>query len=288
MRYRFLRYPGGLGKAVTLSYDDGVCHDVRLAETCSSYGVKCTFNINSGLMAEKEGEFRLTAAAIKKHILDAGHEVAVHGHIHRAPGAGRAIDVARDVLDDRRGLEEAFGIIVRGMAYPDSGITRMQPGMSYEAVRTQLAALDIAYSRTLAGDNNSFALPTDWYAWMPTCHHNNPHAMEWAQQFASLDMDATRSAGRFARLFYLWGHSYEFANDNNWEHLEALLATLGGRQDTWYATNGQIHDYVQAWSRMETSADGKRIYNPTLHTLWLDVDGRLYSVASGETLVLEE
>ena len=33
MRYRFLRYPGGKAKAVTLSYDDGVEQDIRLIET---------------------------------------------------------------------------------------------------------------------------------------------------------------------------------------------------------------------------------------------------------------
>ena len=33
MRYCFLRYPGGKFKAVTLSYDDGLVEDMRLAET---------------------------------------------------------------------------------------------------------------------------------------------------------------------------------------------------------------------------------------------------------------
>ena len=45
MRYQFLRYPGGLCKAVTLSYDDGAKADARLAETLNRYGLKCTFNL---------------------------------------------------------------------------------------------------------------------------------------------------------------------------------------------------------------------------------------------------
>ena len=45
MKYENLRFPGGLQKAVTFSYDDGCRHDVRLSETVSSYGIKCTFNI---------------------------------------------------------------------------------------------------------------------------------------------------------------------------------------------------------------------------------------------------
>ena len=31
MRYRFLRYPGGLYKAVTLSYDDGCPEDICIS-----------------------------------------------------------------------------------------------------------------------------------------------------------------------------------------------------------------------------------------------------------------
>lgn len=34
------------------------------------------------------------------------------------------------------------------------------------------------------------------------------------------------------------------------------------------------------------SADGHKIYNPTLMTVWLDVDGELYYVKPGETLRL--
>ena len=47
MHYCFLRFPGGKPKAFTMSYDDGVRQDIRLAQICTRYGVKCTFNINT-------------------------------------------------------------------------------------------------------------------------------------------------------------------------------------------------------------------------------------------------
>lgn len=56
MRYRFLRFPGGKAKAVTFSYDDGDRGDIRLAETINKYGIKCTFNINSGFIAKEPGQ----------------------------------------------------------------------------------------------------------------------------------------------------------------------------------------------------------------------------------------
>lgn len=47
----FLRYPKGLTKALTLSYDDGVEQDIRLIEIMRKHGLKGTFNINSELYA---------------------------------------------------------------------------------------------------------------------------------------------------------------------------------------------------------------------------------------------
>ena len=41
---------GGKNKAVTFSYDDGVLQDVRTIEILNKYGLKATFNINSGLL----------------------------------------------------------------------------------------------------------------------------------------------------------------------------------------------------------------------------------------------
>ena len=43
----------GKMKAVTFSYDDGVTQDIRLIELLNKYGLKCTFNINSELLAKK-------------------------------------------------------------------------------------------------------------------------------------------------------------------------------------------------------------------------------------------
>lgn len=46
-------------KAVTFSYDDGTTQDIRLIELLNKYGLKCTFNLNSGLWAKLEEFFKL-------------------------------------------------------------------------------------------------------------------------------------------------------------------------------------------------------------------------------------
>ncbi len=285
MAYRHMRYPEGKTKAVTFSYDDGVRFDIRLAEICNRYGIKCTFNINSAFIAQEEGGRKLTAAEIQRYILDAGHEVAIHGHEHKAPGLCTPPEIVQDELNCRLELERIFGRIIRGMAYPDSGIRNLAV-TPYPVIRQILIDLGIAYSRTLGDDNNGFGLPEDWYAWMPTAHHQNPNALNWAKEFVELDLVNGYASRLFPRLFYLWGHSYEFDNNDNWELLEQLCATLGGHDDCWYATNIEIYDYVQAYRALQFSADGKTVYNPTLQKVWFAVDKTLYSVGSGETLTL--
>ena len=68
-------------KAFVLSYDDGVRQDIRLVEMLNKYGLKCTFNLNSGLMGppykwEADGVVieRIPSRSLRE--LYAGHEIA--------------------------------------------------------------------------------------------------------------------------------------------------------------------------------------------------------------------
>ncbi len=208
MRYAFLRFPGGKFKAVTLSYDDGVRQDIRFTEILDRYGMKGTFNINSGFVGQ--GEIRLSYDDIKTHILDKGHEVAIHGENHIAPGIGFPAQAIADVLNCRKALENNLGIIIRGMAYPDSGVKVFHNGNTYENIKGYLKNLGVAYSRALGNDNDLFMLPEDFYAWMPTAHHVNPELFNWVEKFVNMEEGKIYSASLYPRLFYLWGHSYEY------------------------------------------------------------------------------
>lgn len=281
MRTIFMRYPEGKAKAVTFSYDDGVMQDKRLAELFDKYGMKGTFNFNCECMREEN----FTEQQIYEIFLSKGHEIAVHGANHRANGNLRAIEGIRDVLDCRLELEEKCDCIIRGMAYPDTGITMFGNFEDYKSVKQYLTELNIAYARTLDGDNNLFRLPSDFHAWIPTAHHNNPEIMKYIDEFLNLDISTEAyHAMRMPRLFYIWGHSYEFDVNNNWEHIETICGKLAYNDEIWYATNIEIYDYVIAYKSLLYSADGHMIYNPTLLTIWIDVDGKLYSIKSGQTI----
>lgn len=284
MKYRFMRFPGGKAKAVTFSYDDGCRQDLRTAQVFDKYGLKCTFNLNSAKLVRGTG---ITQEEVREYMLDKGHEIAVHGQLHKAPGLVRPIDGIKDVLNCRMELEAMFGRIIRGMAYPDSGIRKFVNQASYENIRDYLVDLDIVYSRTLGQDNNRFDLPTDWYQWMPTAHHDNPSIMDWAKEFVEMDLSAVYGSQRAAKLFYVWGHSFEFDRKDNWAHLDELCQVLAGKEDIWYATNMEIYEYVKAYDSLVYSADSRTVYNPTLHTVWFDDDGTLYQVESGQTILTD-
>ena len=82
----------GKMKAVTFSYDDGVTQDQRLIRILDKYGLKCTFNLNSGLLGSPGSLIRedVTVAHVKPRACEVrgiyeGHEIAVHTLTHPAP-----------------------------------------------------------------------------------------------------------------------------------------------------------------------------------------------------------
>jgi len=286
MQYRFLRFPQGKEKAVTFSYDDGPKYDKRLAEIMNKNGIKGTFNLNSEYLATSEDSWYMSAQEIKENILDAGHEIAVHGKEHRAPGRISPAAAVKDIFECRQTLEDVFDITVRGMAYPDSGIRKMSNGNTYESVKKIASDIGIVYSRTLGGDNTTFDLPEDFLAWMPTAHHKNSDLFRMIDMFLEPVEKRTgaNSSWREPKLFYLWGHSYEFNRDNNWDLFESACEKLGMHEDVWYATNIQIYDYVKGYENLVFNLNETQVFNPNCFDVWFEADKNLFCVKSGETL----
>ena len=279
-----MRFPGGKPKAVTLSYDDGFNDDIRFLETIDKYGLKCTFNLIGNIV---ENEYYLSKEFIKSNMLAKGHEVANHGFYHRALNKNRPLEGIAEILDGRRSLEKALGNIIRGMAYPDCTLNRFTEPDAYKRVRDYLKEMDIAYSRSGGGDNDKFKMPEDWLNWIPTAHHNNPEILEYIDKFVNLDISSLYRAQRDPRLFYMWGHSFEFTRNDNWNRIDEICCKLAGKDDIWYATNIEIYDYTIAYNSLKYSADGSIVYNPTLFEIWFDIDGTLYSIKPGETLKIK-
>lgn len=276
----FMRFPGGKLKTLTFSYDDGVEQDVRLIEIFKKHNLRATFNLNSGEYAPEGTVYepgrihrRMTEAAVSKLYAQDGIEVAVHGYTHPWLDHMPVNMCTKDLIADREKLEQQFGTIVRGMAYPY--------GTHSEDVVNSMRSVGIVYSRTVHSTHD-FNMPTDWMRLPATCHHNDPQLMELAHKFIEQP-----TWGRPA-MFYLWGHSYEFEENNNWEVIEEFTDFMAGRDDIWYATNIEIYDYQDAFKRLLFSVDGKIVKNPTATELWFYLNGKEYSIKPGEVLKVEE
>ena len=270
-----LLFPQGLRKALTLSYDDGVEQDRQLIGILDRHGIRATFNLNSGCfppdgVTYPEGTIhrRMPLSWCRETYDTARHEVSTHALTHPMLTEMPAPQVLQEILKDRENLEGAFGGVIRGFAYPF--------GAYNDEVVGCLRAAGIVYARTVYSTHD-FNIPQDWLRLNPTCHHNDPQLDVLCDRFLNEE-------ARFAsRLFYLWGHAYEFEERDNWQVIERFAERMGGHADIWYATNIEIVDYVNAWRQLVYSADGHTVHNPTSHTLWLGVGHETVALGAGET-----
>ena len=225
-----------LKKAVTFSYDDGVTQDIRLIELLNKYGLKCTFNLNSGLLGKKnilirEGQrvahYKLAPEDVP-YVYE-GHEVAVHTLTHPNLTQLEEAEIVRQVEEDRLRLEELTGREVVGMAYPCGGVNNDErvAGILREKTR-------VCYSRTITS-TGSFAPQADLYRFNPTVYH-----LEWDRMMALGETFVSMQA-ETPQVFYIWGHAYEMDYDTSyWARLEEFFRLISGRKDIFYGTNAQV------------------------------------------------
>lgn len=266
------RYPRFLTKAVTLSYDDGRDFDRKMIEILNEYGIKCTFNLNSGKL-DSSSRF-VTSAEVRE--LYSGHEVACHTvnhpHLNNLDNAG----IVYEVIKDREYFEDIMQQSVRGFAYP-YGLCET------EGMIDSIKSCGIKYARTTVSTRN-FDLPCDLLRLKPTCHQVDSKLYELIDRFFEPD-DTARPWRIKPKLFYIWGHSYEY--ENNWEALEKMCKALSGHDDVWYATNIEIIDYITAFDMLVRSANGKYVYNPTDKDLYAVVNNKEIVFEAGKSYVLE-
>lgn len=257
-------FPGGKNKVLTMSYDDGREEDRRLVSIFNEHNIKGTFHLNAGLSSDD----RVPMSEYKS--LFQGHEVSCHTYTHPTIERSPIDQVVMQVIEDRKALEDAVGYPVRGLSYPNGSYSK--------EIMDILPSLGIKYSRVV-GSKFNFSMPTNLMEWKSTCHHNH-RLLELGQNFVDL------SKTQYLYMMYVWGHSYEFTNDNNWDLMEDFCKLVGNKDDIWYATNIEIVDYMEAAKHLQYTVKGDMVYNPSFMSVWISVDNKIIELKGGETVNL--
>ena len=224
----------GKMKAVTFSYDDGVTQDQRLIALLNKYDLKCTFNLNSEFLGTAGSLVRedVTVAHVKPRAIEVkniyeGHEVASHTLTHPLLTSVSDDEIVRQVENDRLALSDIVGYEVVGFAYP-CGDTNDHVA---DVIKNNTG---VKYCRTTVS-SHSFDIQSDLYRFKPTVYHHREwdKMFELAQSFVELKTDTPK-------LFYIWGHAYEFDIHNTWDKFEEFCKIISDKQDIFYGTNREV------------------------------------------------
>jgi peptidoglycan/xylan/chitin deacetylase (PgdA/CDA1 family) len=159
-----------------------------------------------------------------------GHEVAAHTLTHPSLPKCEDAEVIRQVQKDVENLSELLGYQVVGMAYPGGGINNDERVAKLIRENT-----DIKYARTITS-NYSFDLQNDLYRFKPTVYHHGEFdkMFELAEQFIRMETDTPK-------LFYIWGHAYEFdIFPERWALFDEFCKMMSGKNDIFYGTNKDV------------------------------------------------
>ncbi|MBQ8164712.1 MAG: polysaccharide deacetylase family protein [Clostridia bacterium] len=225
----------GKMKALTFSYDDGVTQDIRLIEILNKYNLKSTFNINSELLG-LSGELAYKDRTVPHNKVSKNdvrkiykeHEIAVHSLTHPLLTVLDDEEVIRQVEQDRLNLSELAGYEVIGMAYPCGG--NQNDDRTAKLIKENTG---VRYARTITHSGN-FDLQSNLYRFNPSGFHLDFDTMySLADKFIEMKPDKPK-------IFYIWGHSYEFDMENTWNKFEEFCKYISGHSDIFYGTNKEI------------------------------------------------
>ena len=257
------RFKDGKKFAITLSYDDGNIADRRLIGIFNNYGLKATFNLVSSRFDDGDVVTLKEVPELYK-----GHEIAshtlTHPHLERLPVSLQNYEVS----EDRKNLEKLTGYIVRGFAYPYGSYSK--------ETESVLVANGLCYARTTVA--GSFFVPSNFMYWNSTCHHRD------SEKYIEIFKEKQDHPWEYGSILYIWGHSYEFDRNNNWDLAERMSESLAQFKDAWFCTNIELYDYVTAQRNLVFSSDTSTVMNNSCQDVWITGDsGDVIKLESGKT-----
>ena len=196
-------------KILLLSFDDGTVYDQRFVELLNRYGVRCTFNLNSGLedfVWYYEDKFPIRRQVLGDTLQQyRGHEVASHSLHHHWLNTLTPTQLRQEVAEDCAALKQCFDLEEIGFGVPFTACDEREIRIIRKFVR---------YIR-LSAFSDSFALPEDPYHIPIHGLYNDPDIYEKLARFAQSELPVS--------LFVMAGHSYEFEVFDHWQSMEDMI-----------------------------------------------------------------
>lgn len=262
-------YPGGKAKAFNITYDDGVLQDVRFVELMNKYGLKGTFNLNSGLMETEFAWIHPNGMTVKR--LPAGvvaelyqnHEVASHTLTHPYLSSLTEAQIMEEMARDKQNLEQLTGKPVLGFAGPfhhwGPEVVACAKGCGFEYARN-------------AEERYCYAPPEEYYSWSAGSYHIMPGFQDFVEGFFHTDEELA--------LCQIVGHTYDLDAEDMWDYMESVLKRVAENESIASMTNLELVRYLKAMrSAVITDAE---IQNPSEIPLWFESNGSTICVAPGE------
>ena len=266
-------YPGGKAKAFNVTYDDGVLQDVRFVEMLNKYGIKGTFNLNSGLM-QQEFEWthecgmvvkRLTEDVVKE--LYHGHEVASHTFTHPYMYSLSEEEIMHELLHDKFHLPKLFGRKISGFAIP----------FDYYSDLIEKCVKDCAFEYArISEESYSYTPGTDYYRWKAGIFHLSAELEAYVEGFLKTSEELA--------LCQIVGHTYDLDAESMWDKMEAIFKKIAACNDVLPMTNLELVRYLKAL-RNATAQEGV-LENSSDMDLWFNIDGVTKVLRPGDYFVL--
>ena len=198
-----------MDKIFLISFDDGTVWDGRFVELLNKYGMKATFNLNSGLedfVWQYEDRFPVRRQILSETVEQyRGHEVASHTLHHHWLNSLTPPQLSREVGEDCENLKKIFGLDEIGFGVPFTACGDREVNIIKKYVR---------YIR-LSEFAQTFSLPEDPYHIPIHALYNQPDVRQRIAAFAQNDLPVS--------LFVMAGHSYELEVLDHWDYMEQLL-----------------------------------------------------------------
>ena len=214
-------------KYFVFSIDDGTVFDRATIELFNRYGVRATFNLNSGLddfVWYYEGKIPIYRNKLEKCLdLYRGHEVASHSLTHPYLDSCSDEEVIRQSNEDIWNLQRIFGRDVVSFATPFETCGDREAALIRDNTPIQNVRLSVI--------DESFAFPSDPFHIKITALDID-RALELLPDFLN----------REKACFVYAGHSYDFYVGNSFDRLEELLRILTSRDDVKIVTMAELVD----------------------------------------------